>query len=819
MSEKARIRELPADKLRWQCSEKQFRFKTTADIKPCRDIIGQDRALMSIRMGLDLKHRGYNIFITGLVGTGRTTTIKHLLETMEKADSVPPDICYMNNFRNPSMPVCIELKAGHGVRLAADMEGMIFNLKKKIPAVLKSEFYTERRKKLVERIQSKQKQIISEFEKKINKEGFAMVSVQIGPVVKPQLVPVIDGNAVDYAHVAQLVEEGKISNEQFNTMKKSAEKLSEEMGNIYGQMKEIEKELNARLEKLDMETINPVVHEMIAEIDNRHKTPALSSTLEGVEKAIMKKLDLFRARDSEEKEASILPMTGGEFPPEDPFREFMVNLVVDNSDAEGPPVIIESFPTMKNIFGMIEREFTQGGWSKADHMNIRAGAFHRANGGYLVLNALDVFMEPGVWQTLKRTLKSSEVMIQNYDSFAFMSVSALKPGPLQVKSKIVLIGDAFLYYLLLAHDEDFQKIFKIRADFDREVDRNKSVINQYAGFIRNLGDKEDLKPFDPSGVAAVVEYGVRQAGRKTKLSTRFNMIADIVRESHYHAGRARSKVVKRKHVREAIEYRIKRLNLIEEKLQERIDEGTILIETSGAVVGQVNALSVYNMSDYAFGRPSRITSRTSLGNSGVINIEREADLSGSTHNKGVLILSGYLRGKYGTESPLVMSASLCFEQSYGGVDGDSASSTELYAILSSLSDLPIRQDLAVTGSINQKGEIQPIGGVNEKIEGFFKVCSSRGLNGTEGVLIPWQNVNDLMLDEKVVEAVKGGLFHIYPVKHVEEGIEILTGVKAGRKMKSGRYPKGTVNDLVQRSLVGMALKWKKFGSSVKDKDI
>jgi ATP-dependent Lon protease len=397
-----------------------------------------------------------------------------------------------------------------------------------------------------------------------------------------------------------------------------------------------------------------------------------------------------------------------------------------------------------------------------------------------------------------------------------MSSSALKPEPMCVKVKIVLIGDSRLYYLLQSYDEDFRKIFKIRADFDREIGNRAVVIRQYAGFIRGLSDRENLKAFDRGGVAAVVEYGVRIAGRQNKLSTRFSLIADIVREAHYHAAKAGRRVASREHVEMAIQQRIRRVNMLEDKIQERIDDGTLMIDTEGEVVGQVNALSVYNLGDYMFGKPSRITSVTSLGNSGVINIEREADLSGSTHNKGVLILSGFLRARYGQDSPIVMSASLCFEQSYGGVDGDSASSTELYAILSSLAGLPIRQDTAVTGSINQKGEIQPIGGVNEKIEGFYDVCSARGLKGTEGVIIPVQNVPDLMLDSEVVAAVEEGRFHIYPVRHVDEGIEILTGVKAGRKLKSGKYQKGTVNEMVRQTLHEMAMSWKQFGSKNRD---
>ncbi len=812
MANTPKPKELPVGKLRWKCPGKYLDFKTTNDIKPCTDIIGQDRALHAIKMGLELEHRGYNIFITGLVGTGRTSTIKHLLEKLERRDPIPPDVCYMYNFRHPSNPVYIGLKAGQGNQLAGDMDGLIHDLKKNIPSLFRSDYYQNRRKRLIDSMQAKQKKVASAFEDKIGKEGFAMVSMQVGPIMKPQLVPVVEGSPVDYTALAQLVEEGKVSKVEFEKMKESAEVLSEEMTSIYDKMKELERNLKNKLEKLDVDVVQPTIHEMILDIDKKYKCESLSKTLKLIEKEIMERLDLFRAKDEEERKEIIASFVAEDGHMEDPFREFRVNVVVDNSETTAPPVVTENFPSLSNVFGVIERDFTPSGWSRPDHMSIRAGAFHKANGGYLVMNALDTFVEPGVWQILKRTLKSCEAVIQNFDQWSMMSSSALKPEPMCVKVKIVLVGDSRLYYLLQSYDEDFRKIFKIRADFDREVDNRASVIKQYAGFIKGLSDREDLKAFDSDGVAAVVEYGVRVAGRQTKLSTRFSLISDVVREAHYHAEKAGRRVVSREHVDLAIQHRIKRVNLLEEKIQERIDDGTLMIDTAGTVIGQVNALSVYNLGDYMFGKPSKITAVTSLGNSGVINIEREADLSGSTHNKGVLILAGFLRSRFGRDNPIVMSTSLCFEQSYGGVDGDSASSTELYAILSSLAGLPIRQDIAVTGSINQKGEIQPIGGVNEKIEGFYNVCNARGLKGSEGVIIPWQNVSDLMLDQEVVDAVAEGRFHIYSVKHVDEGIEILTGIKAGRKLKSGRYQKDTVNELVRQTLCDMAVSWKQFGS-------
>jgi ATP-dependent Lon protease len=793
-----------------------FNFKTTGDIKPCQDIIGQDRALSAIKMGLKLEHRGYNIFITGLVGTGRMTTIKHLLERLEKKGPIPPDVCYMNNFKNPGMPRCVELEAGGGNELHADMNRLISELLTKVASLFQSDYYKSERKKLVEEFQAKQKEIISKFEKQISSEGFTMVRIQMGPIIKPELVPLVDGNPTNPQQLEKLAEEGKLTKDQLKKYEDSAEKLSEEMGQVYLKVKDLEREANRLLEKFDYDTSRPLIHDLIEEIDHKYNNKALSDELAEMEEAIMQKLDLFRG--SEEEGAHPQPAQGAEpGEREDPFREFRINVVVDNSETKAPPVIIENFPNFRNLFGAIEREIVFGGVSKVDHLNIRAGSFHRANGGYLVLNALDVLIEAGVWQSLKRTLKSSEAVIQSYDPWSFISSSTMKPEPMKLRVKIVLIGDDYMYSILYSLDEDFQKIFKIKAEFDREVKSNAGVIKQYAGFIKALGEKEHLRPFDRSGVAAVVEYGVRLAGRQNKLSTRFSEIADVIRESDYLSREEGNGVVQAKHVRRAIRMRDERVNLIEDKIQERITEGTLMIDTAGAVVGQVNGLSVYDLGDYMFGRPSRITARTSVGNAGVINIEREADLSGPTHSKGVLILGGYLRGKYGGEQPLVMSASLAFEQLYGGVDGDSASSTELYAILSSLAELPLRQDIAVTGSINQKGEIQPIGGVNEKIEGFFKVCKARGLRGTEGVIIPVQNVADLMLDEEVIEAVKQKKFHVYPVRIVDEGIGILTGVPAGTTGKRGKYPKGTVNYRVHERLREMAQLWRDFGKEKSEK--
>ncbi len=511
-------------------------------------------------------------------------------------------------------------------------------------------------------------------------------------------------------------------------------------------------------------------------------------------------------------EAPQLPIPGlTASSPIDTFPEFQVNVLVDNSETKGAPVIIETSPTYRNLFGTIERNIDRlGGLWRTDFTKIKSGSFLRANGGYLVLNALDVFIEPGVWVALKRTLRNRTLEMQSFDPFYLFASSALKPEPIEVKVKVVMIGDAYLYYTLYAVDEDFKKIFKIKADFDTVMDKKAETLLQYASFIRKISQDEKLLPFDRSGVAAVIEYGVRLAGRQKKLSTEFHRITDILREASYWAKKEGRNQVTEKHVDQAISEKVYRLKMMEDKIQEMIDEGLILIDAEGAKVGQVNGLSIFDTGEYSFGRPTRITAKTSLGKAGIINIEREADLSGRTHNKGVLILAGYLRGKYAQEKPLTLTASLAFEQSYSGVDGDSASSSEVYAILSSLANVPLRQDIAVTGSINQHGEIQPIGGVNQKIEGFFDVCRSRGLTGSQGVIIPYQNVDDLMLRKEAVEEVKVGKFHIYPIKTIDEGIEILTGLPAGERRADGSYPEGTVNYLVDEKLKELALKIREF---------
>ncbi len=534
--------------------------------------------------------------------------------------------------------------------------------------------------------------------------------------------------------------------------------------------------------------------------------------MDDVEDDVLQNLGGFRG---EEEKRHQLFMPGMQIPKADEFLEFKVNVVVDNSKLKRIPVITETTPNYRNLFGTIERIMDTAGIRHTDFTKIRAGSLLKANGGYLVLNLRDTLIEPGVWAALKRTLKNRKLDIQSYDPFHLFSSSsssALKPESVDVDVKVVIVGDAYLYQLLYFYDEDFKKIFKVKADFDTVMSKDEAAINHYSLFVKKICSDEGLMPFTNSGVAEVIEYGVRLAGRQNKISTKFSEIADLLRESQYWTKEDKAKVIDGKHVNKAIDEKIYLSRMVEDKIQEMIEEGVLMIDIKGEKLGQVNGLSVYDLGNYSFGHPSKITAEVSMGHAGIINIEREADLSGKTHNKGVLIIGGYFRGKYAQDKPLSMSASLAFEQSYSGVDGDSASSTEIYTILSELSGLPLRQDIAVTGSVNQKGEIQPIGGVNQKIEGFFEVCKSKGLTLKQGVMIPHQNIDDLMLKPEVVETVKVGKFHVYPIKTIDEGIEILTGVSAGQKQKDGKYPKDTLNYLVNLKLQELATGMKEFYS-------
>jgi ATP-dependent Lon protease len=793
--------------LRWRCTPDMIGVASTMEAQPAREIIGQDRALRAVRVGLEIPQHGYNIFVTGGWGTGRTTTIRRLLKEFELHPSTLTDKCYVHNFHDPDSPRLITLPAGKGVIFKKEMEGLVGELLKAIPGLFESRRYQEQRKSTLEHFQSRQRSVLKDFERKVKEKGFEVVQVQAGPGMRPEIAPVVDGNPVTLEQLHTKVDAGEMTEQQLNALLAQQSDLEGQMELVMREMRNIEKKAKKSVDDLNHKLIIPMVEELLDEIKQKYGDGHLKEYLEDVEKEVVENFQRFNVK--EEPSSGILGVQIQR--EEDKFIEYHVNVIVDNGGVKGMPVIIESNPRYKNLFGTIEREVDRQGVWRTDFTHIKAGSIVRADGGFLVVNAIDALVEPGVWNTLKRILRNRQIEIQPPESGIFGGTSALKPEPISLNTKVIMIGDREIYQLLFDLDDDFKKVFKIRADFDTVMPNEEKAISSYTSFIKSLCEEEHLLPFDAEGVCELVEYGTRLAGRQNKLSTRFAMLADVIRESSYWAGKEKATSVGRGHVRKAVDERIERVRLVEEKIQELIDEGSILIDTSGAVIGQVNGLSVYDIGVYSFGKPTRITVKTAMGKAGIINIEREADMSGPTHNKGVLILGGYLRYKYAQNKPLVLSASIAFEQSYAGVDGDSASSTEVYALLSSLAEIPLRQDLAVTGSINQHGEIQPIGGVNQKIEGFFDVCKARGLTGKQGVLIPPQNVKDLMLRHDVVEAVRKGQFHVYAVKTVDEGVELLTGKKAGKRLPGGSFEKGSVNDIIDRKLTDYARKVKKFG--------
>jgi len=815
MSRKKETRELTAEQLRWQFDHMAFPFETTDDIEPLKDIIGQKRGIDAFRFGMAMNGPGYNVCVTGQPGTGRLSTVKRLLKEIATRDNVPDDLCYMNNFKNNEAPTLLQLKAGLGKTFQKDIHDMVSDFRKEVPQLFDSQDYLNRKKEAMEDYSKKGKEFFKELDKRVKEENFALVDVQMGEIKRPEVMPLVDGKPMDIYQIESMVEKGRFPKDEYESFKEKQEVLRSEIDHIFLELRDLQKEIQKKIEQMDKVLFIKISSEKAAPIISKYDNKEITGYINKMLDYMAENLQIFSSQAQEE--SPLLPGFPGISPDKDAdLQPYQVNRLVDNTDQKGAPVIVESYPTYRNLFGSIERVVDRSGVWRTDFTKIKAGSFIKANGGYLVLNILDALVEPGVWQALKRSLKTNKMEIQTYDPFYLFTTTSMKPEPIEMNIKVVLISDSRFYHMLHAFDEDVRKIFKIRADFDTSMDKNQETIQQLAGFIKTKITEDKLRTFDKTAVAALIEETVRMAGRKEKISTSFPIISDLIRETDYWAGEDNQKIVREKHVTRAIEARICRSSMLEGHLQEMIDRGTLKIDVRGEVVGQVNGLAVYDMGDYMFGKPSRITSTISMGRAGIINIEREADLSGKTHNKGVMILSGYLRARYAQDRPLSISASIAFEQSYGGVDGDSASSAEIYCLLSSISGLPVKQGIAVTGSMNQKGEVQAIGGVSHKIEGFYDCCCKLGLDKHQGVMIPESNIKDLMLRKDVVAAVQKGDFHIFAVKTIDEGIEILTGKKAGKQKTDGSYPKGSVNLLVNEKLQKLAEGMRDFGKGNKD---
>jgi lon-related putative ATP-dependent protease len=807
MSQATSSAEVPVEKLRWRLDPASLSFETTADLEPLKEIIGQQRGVQAFRFGINMDKPGYNVFVTGAAGSGRMATVKRLLEEMSKKDQAPDDLCYVNCFKDPESPILIRLAGGVGSTFKRDVKWLIDTLRKDIPQLFESQEYINMKKEITETYERQANGFFKSLDQKVKEEGFALVDVQMGQFKRPDVMPLVDDKPVPIEQLEVMVEKGRFPKAEFEEIKQKHATLRNQIDQIFLEIKDLQKEVAQKLDKMDRAAFMKTASDLATTLMQKFRNEKVKQYLQDMLEDMADNLKIFSPQSAVQ-----IPGLPAFVPDVDMFQPYGVNLLVDNNQRKSPPIIIEEYPTYRNIFGAIERVVDRSGVWRTDYSRIKAGSLVKASGGYLVINLKDAIVEPGVWQALKRALKSKKLEIQTFDPMYFFTTTGLKPEPIDLKVKVVLIGDAYLYQLLGYYDEDLAKIFKVRADFDTAMDKTDQNIQQFAEFIKMAADEEHLKDFDRTAVAALVEQAVRMTGRQEKIATTFPAIADLVREADFWARQDGDAMVSGRHVDQAIDAKIHRSNLVEERLQEMIDRGSLMIDTEGAVVGQVNGLAVFSLGDYMFGRPSRITASTSMGRAGVINIEREADLSGHTHDKGVLILGGYLRQKYAQDKPLAMSASIAFEQSYSGVDGDSASSTEIYALLSSLSEVPIRQDIAVTGSVNQKGEVQAIGGVNHKIEGFFDCCRRKGLTGSQGVMIPASNVNDLMLRKDVVEAAQAGRFSIYAVATIDEGIAILTGKTAGAKQADGKYPEGSINDLVDRKLIELAEGIRKFGA-------
>jgi len=786
--------EVPADKLAWRCDLTFLPFTCTADMTPLEDFIGQDRAIRAIEFGLGVNKPGFNIFVTGLTGTGKTSIIKAFLKkvtssTATAADApAPEDWCYVHNFSDPDRPQTLKVRRGLGKALKSDMEQLIQNLQREAKKLFESDDFAHQRQGLIEQLQKKQQEMMEGLMEQASHAGFALRMTPSGIV----LLPTKDGKPMQEADYLAL------SSAEKKQLEERRSEIEKEVEDTLRDGKKLEREIAGRLEAVETEAADYLVRNPLTDLKEKYQEyPRVVAYLDGVREHILKNLQRFKG-----EAAPAGPMPGMAFgePAGDPFAPYRVNVFVDNSDTLGPPIIVETNPTYHNLFGVIEKKPIMGGYT-TDFTLIKAGSISKANGGYLVLYDREVLANSGCWEALQRVIKNRELRIEEPGTFfGFVPPQGLRPEPIPTDTKVIMIGDPSLYRTLATADPDFRETFKVKADFNFEVDRTQENITAFACFISDYCKREAIRHFDTDGVARVIEQCARQVEDQNKLSTRFSDMVDLLIEADYWAGKESATLVSGKHVERALVEKTFRLNLIEKRLQELIAEGTVLMDVAGAVVGQVNGLAVYQMGDFSFGKPSRITTKTFMGRGGLVNIERESKMSGRSHDKGVLILGGYLGGKYAQQSPLSLSSTICFEQSYDGVDGDSASSTELYAILSSLSEVPIKQGIAVTGSVNQNGEVQAIGGVNFKIEGHFDVCRLKGLTGDQGVMIPQANVRNLMLRPDVVAAVKAGKFHIYSVSSIDDGIEVLTGVAAGARQADGSYPAGTINDRVQKKL-------------------
>ena len=797
------IPKLSPSKLKSKFDHKKLNCRTTEELIPLEGIIGQDRAVKALKFGLNIEDGGFNIFVAGYSGTGRMTGVKNFVEELAKSKPVPPDWVYVNNFTNSYEPKAIKLLPGKGKVFADTMGSFISSIRELLPKTFSSKDYAEKKESITRGIEEQKNQLLQDLRKKAQQQGFTLKTTQIGLFV----VPAIGGKPMTEDQYLDL---SQIQKDEIQSKKVGVNKALQDTVN---RIRDLDRKINNEVKKLNHKVALYSIERSVNDIKENYKdNQDVQDYIKEVEKDILENIKNF---------LPIKPAKGSMpnmFPwmKELPFKKYEVNVLVDNSGLRGAPVIIEQNPTHQNLFGRIEKE-AQFGVLSTDFTMIHSGSMHKANNGFIVMPVEDLFKNMFSWDSLKMSLRDKKITIEEPgEKLGMISTKGLKPEPIPLNIKVILIGNPYHYNILYNADSEFIKHFKVKADYDLVMKRDSANIKNYARFICTLCIKENLNHLKSSAVAKILEYGTRLAGDQNKISTRFSEISNIVTEANYYAKASNNSFIKEEHITKAIEEKYYRSNLIQEKIREMMKDGTMLIDTTGKVIGQVNGLSVLSLGDYSFGRPSRVTVSVGMGKAGIIDIERETKMGGPIHTKGVLILSGYLTEKYAVDRPLNISARIVFEQSYGGIEGDSASSAELYAMLSALSGVPISQDFAVTGSVNQKGEVQAIGGVNEKVEGFFEVCKMRSLNRKQGVLIPHSNIKNLMLKDEVIKEVESGNFSIYGIKTIDEGIEVLTGIKAGRRGKTGKFSKDTINFLIDERIKDFTEKFNKLSGKKND---
>ena len=803
-----KTKELKFNELKNAFDAQTLDFESTADLEPFHGIIGQERAIDAIKTAMQIPQKGFNLYLSGSVGIGKTAYALSIVNTLSQKQPVPNDFCYIYNFDNPNEPIAIELEPGMGLEFKQDMNRFISKLLSRLSKDLTGDMYEKEKKTILDRYERAKENLMKEFDKSTFEQGFKVRNTEKGIYFSPVHNGVIlnekDFNILDEKTKKQFEEKSP--------------KIQEQTLKVLKELDDLDKKAKQVVEEWESNLTTFAVTQCMSDLKIKYrKNLKIQNFLYNIQSDVIKNIDLFKQYEisqSKQNAGGVPPMMM--MPPMSqkremkPWENYRVNIIVNNDRLFHAPVVACKNPNYFDLFGKLEFETGVGG-TRTSYRMLKPGLVHKANGGYLLVNIRDLLSSAPTWEAFKRVLRNQELAIDSSrDIPQPVTIASLKPEPIPIHMQVILIGSEQNYQQLCALDVDFKKLFKVKADFDDYYTRNKENVQKFSQYVAYVGKKHNLLPVKKEGIKELIEFSSKKANNKNRLSAIMQDIDDIVIEANFIAKSSKKKMISDKEILKALKTKTKRFSKYDDNLHQMISDGDIILSTSGEKIGQINGLTIIMTGDCTFGHPVRITANTFIGKAGVVNIEREVEMSGTTHSKGVYILSAYIGEKYAQETPLSLTASICFEQLYNGVDGDSASSTELYAILSSLAGIPIKQNLAVTGSVNQKGEIQPIGGVNDKIEGFFRVCKAKGLTGDNGVLIPFQNVKNLALSDEVVDAVKEGKFHIYPISTIDEGIELLTGVNAGKLQENGKYEKYSINYLVSEKLRKYAEKSMKF---------